>query len=118
MSLSWWCELMAKEPDLKDLFLDDNLLIELARRELKGRRPPEQGDPAKMPNFQASRRTKLLRELEGRGWTPRDLAQQIGIPAAEANALVHGGQRISIEIAKKLGMVFATSPEYWLSDEE
>lgn len=109
---------MAKEPDLKDLFLDDNLLIELARRELKGRRPPEPKDPANMPQFNSGRRTKLLRELEGRGWTPRDLAHHIGVPAAEANALVRGGQRITLEIAKKLGAVFATSPDYWMSDEE
>ncbi|MBM3381960.1 MAG: helix-turn-helix domain-containing protein [Betaproteobacteria bacterium] len=109
---------MAKEPDLKDLFLDENLLIELARRELKGRLPPDQL-PAQPSTLVASgKRSKLARETEGRGWTARDLAEQIGVPAAEAHALIRGGQKITPELARRLGNVFATSSEYWLSDEE
>jgi plasmid maintenance system antidote protein VapI len=66
----------------------------------------------------AGRKSKLAREVEGRGWTARDLAVQIGVPPAEANALIRGGQRITPELARKLGTVFATSSEYWLHDEE
>lgn len=109
---------MSKEPDLKDLFLDENLLIELARRELKGRRPPEQHGAQNSVVFFSGKKSKLARETEGRGWTARDLAEQIGVPAAEANALIRGGQKITPELARKLGSVFATSSEYWLSDED
>ena len=109
---------MAKDPDLKDIFLNDELLIELAMRELKGRRPPEVKESTRLSVWPSGRKTKLLREIEGRGWTPRDLAEKIGIPAAEANALVRGGQRVTPELARKLGAVFATSSEYWLTDDE
>ena len=111
---------MSKERDFKDIFLDENLLIELAMRELRGKRPPEANSgPSALRSLSSSgRRTKLQRELEGRGWTPRDLAEKIGVPAAEANALVRGGQRMTPELARKLGSVFATSADYWLHDED
>ncbi|MEY4064170.1 MAG: hypothetical protein RIR26_378 [Pseudomonadota bacterium] len=109
---------MAKDPDLKDLFLNENLLIELAMRELKGKRPPQSASEGAPPTYFRGRKTKLLREIESRGWTTRDLAQQIGVPAPEAGALVRGGQRVTPEIAQKLARVFATSAEYWLTDDE
>lgn len=109
---------MAKDPEHNDIFLNDELLIELAMRELKGRRPPEVKESTRLSLWPSGRKTKLLREIEGRGWTPRDLAEKIGIPAAEANALVRGGQRVTPELARKFGVVFATSSEYWLTDDE
>lgn len=106
---------MSKDNDLRDLFLDDNLLIELAKRELKGRRPPALAhEPNLPPSHQV--KTKLLREAEARGWTARDLAQRLGVPQTEANALLKGGQRISSDLATRLGQVFATSADYWLRD--
>jgi addiction module HigA family antidote len=109
---------MAKDPDLKNLFLDENLLIELAMRELKGKRPPSaESEGGRLPVSRGPK-TKILREIESRGWTPRDLAQQIGVPAPEASALVRGGQRVTPEIAQRLARVFATSAEYWLNDDE
>ncbi len=109
---------MSKTPDLKDLFLSDELLVELAMRELKGKRPPQPKSPDVLPPSAHKLKTKLQRELDGRGWTARDLALNIGVPAAEAQALARGGQRMTPEIAAKLGRVFATSPDYWLRDDD
>lgn len=109
---------MSTKSDLKDLFLSDDLLVELAMRELQGKRPPPpkpQSIPLKV-GFKI--KTKLQRELEGRGWTYRDLALSLGIPAAEAQALARGGQRMTTDIAQKLGRVFATSADYWLHEED
>ncbi len=109
---------MSKTPDLKDLFLNDELLIELAMRELQGKRPPMVKQHAKLPLNVHKSKTKLQRELDGRGWTYRDMAMSIGVSAAEAQALARGGQRMSPEIASKLARVFATSTEYWLNEED
>lgn len=108
---------MSKDHDLRDLFLDDNLLIELAKRELKGRRPPALD--AEKPSVPTSQiKNKLLREIEARGWTARDLALQAGVSQTEAQALIKGGQRISPELAVRLGQVFATSSDYWLRGDD
>lgn len=108
---------MSKDDDLRDLFLDDNLLIELAKRELKGRLPPAY-EPQEPPVQSTHLKNKLMREIEARGWTARDLAQRVGIPQTEANALMRGGQKISSDLAARLGQVFATSADYWLREGE
>jgi ribosome-binding protein aMBF1 (putative translation factor) len=109
---------MSKTPDLQDLFLNDELLLELAMRELRGKRPPAAKSTSADSPLSHKIKSKLQRELEGRGWTYRDLAMQVGIPAAEAQALARGGQRITPEVATKLGRVFATSTDYWLREED
>jgi ribosome-binding protein aMBF1 (putative translation factor) len=106
----------SEQPDGRNLFLDEQMLIELAMRELKGRRPPSSNHSSMPHPSNRGVQTKLERELEGRGWSTRDLALKIGIPAAEAQALARGGQRMNKEIAQKLGQVFATSADYWLRD--
>lgn len=109
---------MSKTPDLKDLFLNDEMLIELAMRELQGKRPPAPKRQANLPLSSHRGKTKLQRELDGRGWTYRDMAMSIGVTATEAQALARGGQRMTPEIASKLARVFATSAEYWLREED
>lgn len=109
---------MSKTPDSQDLFLNDELLIELAMRELRGKRPPASKSSPLDASSVHKIKSKLQRELEGRGWTYRDLAMQVGIPSAEAQALARGGQRITPEMATKLGRVFATSADYWLREED
>ncbi|MEY2987570.1 MAG: hypothetical protein RJB13_1091 [Pseudomonadota bacterium] len=108
---------MSKDNDLRDLFLDDNLLIELAKRELKGRRPPVI-ESERLPVSAIQLKNKLMREIEARGWSARDLALQAGLTQTEAHALIKGGQRISPELAVRLGRVFATSSEYWLREDD
>lgn len=109
---------MSDQPDLKDLFLNEELLIELAKRELKGKRPPVSRHPAALQGNPTGVQTKLQRELESRGWTYRDLALKVGIPAGEAQAIARGGQRLTRELAEKLARVFATSADYWLRAED
>lgn len=109
---------MSKQSDLKNLFLSDEMLIELAMRELRGKRPPVQKAQSDAHIMTNRIKTKLQRELESRGWTYRDLAENIGVPAAEAQALARGGQRMTRELAQKLGQVFATSSDYWLRDDD
>ncbi|MFZ9520469.1 MAG: helix-turn-helix transcriptional regulator [Silvanigrellaceae bacterium] len=109
---------MSKTPDHKDFFLNDELLIELAMRELRGKRPPPPKSTPVEALISQKIKSKLQRELEGRGWTYRDLAMEVGIPAAEAQALARGGQRITPEIATRLGRVFATSADYWLREDD
>lgn len=109
---------MSKTPDLKDLFLTDELLIELAMRELQGKRPPPAKPQVRLPLSVHKSKTKLQRELDGRGWTYRDMALSIGVTATEAQALARGGQRMTPEIAAKLARVFATSTDYWLREDD
>lgn len=109
---------MSDQPDLKDLFLNEELLIELAKRELKGKRPPSSRQHNTVQPHTTAVQTKLQRELESRGWTYRDLALTIGIPAGEAQALARGGQRVTRELAEKFARVFATSADYWLRAED
>lgn len=108
---------MSKDNDLRDLFLDDHLLIELAKRELKGRRPPAL-EPEKILLQPSQLKNKLSREIEARGWTARDLAIQAGVTQTEAAALIKGGQRMTPELAERLGRVFATSSDYWLREDD
>ncbi|MEN9810875.1 MAG: hypothetical protein RLZZ488_2442 [Pseudomonadota bacterium] len=109
---------MSDQQDLKDLFLSEELLIELAKRELKGKRPPSLRQQNSMQPNTSAVQTKLQRELESRGWTYRDLAMTVGIPAGEAQAIARGGQRVTRELAEKLARVFATSADYWLRSED
>lgn len=101
-----------------DLFLSEEALIAMAIRELKGKRPPRQGEKSPYatqpgsPIF-ATAPSKLKQELEARGWVIRDLAKALRVSESEAAALANGKMRISSDIAEKLGMIFATSKEFW-----
>lgn len=59
----------------------------------------------------------LLRELEARGWSQRDLAAIIGRPYQAINQIVRGSKRITPETARELAQAFGTSPELWMNLE-
>ncbi len=102
-----------------DLFLNEDYLIALAMRDLRGRRPPN-NKPDQLSDENGSyssvvaQKTLLGRELESRGWTSRDLAVAANLAPVEANALVKGNAKITAELAVKFAKLFATSEEFWL----
>ena len=57
----------------------------------------------------------LLRELEARGWSQRDLAAIMGRPYQAINQIVRGVKRITPETARELAQAFGTSPELWMN---
>jgi HTH-type transcriptional regulator / antitoxin HigA len=59
----------------------------------------------------------LLRELEARGWSQRDLAAIMGRPYQAINQIVRGVKRITPETARELAQAFGTSPELWMNLE-
>jgi HTH-type transcriptional regulator/antitoxin HigA len=59
----------------------------------------------------------LLRELEARGWSQRDLAAIMGRPYQAINQIVRGAKRITPETARELAQAFGTSPELWMNLE-
>lgn len=56
----------------------------------------------------------LQEELEERGWTIRDLAQEMNCAEHYARSLVKGGHRITRVAAMLLSQALGTSDEYWL----
>lgn len=59
----------------------------------------------------------LLRELDARGWSQRDLAAIMGRPYQAINQIVRGVKRITPETARELAQAFGTSPELWINLE-
>lgn len=59
----------------------------------------------------------LLRELDARGWSQRDLAAIMGRPYQAINQIVRGVKRITPETARELAQAFGTSPELWMNLE-
>ena len=59
----------------------------------------------------------LLRELEARGWSQRDLAAIMGRPYQAINQIVRGVKRITPETVRELAQAFGTSPELWMNLE-
>jgi HTH-type transcriptional regulator/antitoxin HigA len=59
----------------------------------------------------------LLRELDVRGWSQRDLAAIMGRPYQAINQIVRGVKRITPETARELAQAFGTSPELWMNLE-
>lgn len=59
----------------------------------------------------------LLRELESRGWTQKDLADIVGRPVQTINEIVRGSKQITPETALELAETFETSPELWMNLE-
>ena len=59
----------------------------------------------------------LLRELEARDWSQRDLAVIMGRPYQAINQIVRGIKRITPETARELAQAFDTSPELWMNLE-
>lgn len=59
----------------------------------------------------------LVRELEARGWTQKDLAKIIERPPQAINEIVKGRKQITPETALELAEAFGTSPELWTNLE-
>jgi HTH-type transcriptional regulator/antitoxin HigA len=59
----------------------------------------------------------LLRELDARDWSQRDLAAIMGRPYQAINQIVRGVKRITPETARELAQAFGTSPELWMNLE-
>lgn len=61
--------------------------------------------------------SKYIRdELTERGWTQSDLAAIVGRNPAEVSQFL-SKEKINVEFAKELSVVFGKSPEYWLNLE-
>jgi hypothetical protein len=107
-------------PSNMDLFLNEDALIQLARAHRRGSMPPQQSTHGSKSNqisenySHLGSRSLLARELEGRGWTPRDLSRAIGLSESECMALAKGNVRMREEHAILLARCFATSPDFWL----
>ncbi len=59
----------------------------------------------------------LLRELEARGWTQKDLAEITGRPVQTINAIIQVKKQITPETALELAEAFGTSAEFWTNLE-
>jgi len=57
----------------------------------------------------------IREEMELREWTQEDLADVMGITPKHLNAILREKQPLTIEIARLLGGIFNTSPQYWLN---
>jgi HTH-type transcriptional regulator / antitoxin HigA len=59
----------------------------------------------------------LMRELEARGWTQKDLAEITGRPIQTINEIVQAKKQITPETALELAEAFGTSAEFWTNLE-
>lgn len=55
----------------------------------------------------------IREELEARGWTQRDLAYVLGVPAQAVNMILSGKRGISADMAKALGGAFDVQAEFF-----
>lgn len=69
--------------------------------------------PARVP---APGRT-LVRELEARGWTQKDLAEITGYPMQTIYEIVQVEKQITPETALKFAIAFGTSADFWINLE-
>lgn len=59
----------------------------------------------------------LMRELEARGWTQKDLAEITGRPIQAINEIIQAKKQITPETALELAEAFGTSAEFWTNLE-
>ncbi|MEL6437783.1 MAG: HigA family addiction module antitoxin [Cyanobacteria bacterium J06621_8] len=59
----------------------------------------------------------LQRELDSRGWTPKDLAKIINCSPQAINEIIKGTQQITPETAKDLASALDTSAKFWTNLE-
>lgn len=57
----------------------------------------------------------IKEQMEYRHWTQEELAEIMGVTVKHINKILNDRQPISLDIAKILGEVFDTTPQYWLS---
>ncbi len=60
----------------------------------------------------------LLEEfLKPLSMTQTELARRIGVDYVRVNEIVHGKRRVTPSTALRLGKLFGTTPEFWLSGQ-
>ena len=59
----------------------------------------------------------LMRELEARGWTQKDLAEITNRPIQTINEIIQAKKQITPETALDLAAAFGTSAELWINLE-
>lgn len=59
----------------------------------------------------------IVRELEARGWTRRDLAVIMGRPYQAINEIVNSSKQITPDTARELAKAFSTSMDFWMNLE-
>jgi len=59
----------------------------------------------------------LIREMEARYWTQRDLANIMGRPYQAINEIVKGNKQITPDTARELAHAFGTSLDFWINLE-
>jgi addiction module HigA family antidote len=59
----------------------------------------------------------LIREIEARGWTQKDLAEIMGRPPQAINEIIKGTKQITPETAIELSAAFGTSAQFWTNLE-
>jgi HTH-type transcriptional regulator/antitoxin HigA len=57
----------------------------------------------------------IREQMDYRSWSQEDLAEVMGITIKHLNKILQDKQAITLDMAKVLGEVFETSPQYWLS---
>lgn len=59
----------------------------------------------------------LIRELDARGWTQKDLAEIMGRPPQTINEIIKGNKQITPETAIELSKALGTTPNFWVNLE-
>jgi len=57
----------------------------------------------------------IKEQMEYRHWTQEDLSEITGLSLKHVNKIVQDKQPLTLEVAKLLGEIFNTSPQYWLN---
>lgn len=57
----------------------------------------------------------IREQMEYRNWSQEDLSEVMSITPKHLNKIIQDKQAITLEMAKILGEVFETSPQYWLN---
>jgi HTH-type transcriptional regulator/antitoxin HigA len=57
----------------------------------------------------------IREQMDLREWTQNDLAEVLGITVKHLNKIIQDKQPLTLEMAKILGQVFNTSPQYWIN---
>lgn len=57
----------------------------------------------------------LERELKSRKQSVREIAAKLYVPVTRLYKIIHGHQRLSAEMALRLGQYFETDPQFWMN---
>jgi HTH-type transcriptional regulator/antitoxin HigA len=59
----------------------------------------------------------LIRELDARGWTQKDLAKITNLPTQAINEIIKGTKQLTLETARELSTALGTTAEFWTNLE-